>query len=311
MDLFHLGLYQKDAVYSTMKYFGDMFSNGFSCKKITAGFMVIIEMLGCVLFGYARTPCGPELDLTGYQLVFEDEFEGDSLNTDVWKYRALGERRMGFNGKNAVEVKDGKLIISGYYDENGEYGEGWYTGMISLIKNYKRGYFEIKCICNKDKGFWSAFWLQSTTNPYDHEISNGGINGAEIDIFEAMRADKKLKINRNAVTHTIHCNGWDDDPENIDSFSLGSFAGKNIYDEYNTYGLKWTEDEYIFYVNGVESTRCSYGKGVSTVPEEVIVSLEMPSEFSEKIAGNKNYRTQMTVDYVRIYQTEKDIADNG
>ena len=141
--------------------------------------------------------------------------------------------------------------------------------MISLKQDYLRGYFEIRCKYNKDKGFWSAFWIQSPSNPYDHNISQGGIYGAEIDV------------------------------ENIDSRTLGKFkVGNDIYNEYNTYGLEWTEDEYIFYINGVESARSSFGNGVSTIPEEVIVSLELPGSADFE----KDYSTQMVIDYVKIYQ---------
>ncbi len=275
----------------------EIFEN-FSPKKIIASIMLVVELLGSIIFDTPVSPVGTPLDLKGYNLVFCDEFEGDSLNTDVWNHRALGERRGGYNGESQVKVADGNLYITAEYLENGKYGEGWYAGMISLKEHYKQGYFEIRCKCNKDKGFWSAFWIQAD-HPYDHDISQGGINGAEIDIFEAMCADKKLAAHRNVVTQTVHCNGYDDDPVNIDSCCIGDFkVGRDIYDEYNTYGLKWTEDEYIFYINGVETSRCSFGNGVSQVPEEVIVSLELPAE----IPFEKGYTSTMTVDYVKIYQ---------
>jgi len=302
MDMLNFAYRQKASVYAVGDFFRNFFSQGFSIKRIFAGFMVIIEMFGCVIFDNAVTPRGQELNLDGYKLVFCDDFDGDSLNTDAWRYRGSGTRRGGFNAESQAVVKDGNLYLTGEYLENGEYGAGWYTGMISLKEYYCRGYYEIRCKCNKDKGFWSAFWIQAN-HPYDHALSQGGVYGAEIDIFEAMNADAKIKRNRNSVTQTIHCNGWDDDVENIDSRCLGDFyAGKDIYDEYNTYGLEWTEDEYIFYINGVESARSSFGNGVSTVPEEVIVSLEIPETLPEEITSNKDYSTQMVVDYVKIYQ---------
>ena len=239
------------------------------------------------------------MNLDGYSLVFFDDFDGDTLNTDVWKHRGVGARRCGFNAESQAEVRDGNLYLTAEYLEDGKFGAGWYSGMISLKQDYLRGYFEIRCKYNKDKGFWSAFWIQSPSNPYDHNISQGGIYGAEIDIFEAMSADAKLPSSRNSVTQTIHCNGWDDDVENIDSRTLGKFkVGNDIYNEYNTYGLEWTEDEYIFYINGVESARSSFGNGVSTIPEEVIVSLELPGSADFE----KDYSTQMVIDYVKIYQ---------
>lgn len=51
----------------------------------------------------------------------------------------------------------------------------------------------------------------------------------------------------------------------------------NPYEEFNTYGLEWNEDEYIFYINGVETFRTSFG-GVSQNPEYVILSVEMRGE---------------------------------
>lgn len=272
-------------------------------KRIGITLLAIIELFFSACFKTPITPRGEELDLTGYSLVFEDNFDGTELNTDAWRHRGVGARRMGFNAASQAAVKDGNLYITGEYLENGKYGEGWYTGAVALNEKYTRGYFEIRCICNKDKGFWSAFWLQATGSPYDHILSNGGIDAVEIDIFEAMSAGEKTESKRNTVVSTIHCNGVDDDVENIDSQSVGKFyVGNDIYSEYNTYGLKWTEDEYIFYINGVESGRSHFGKGVCINPEEVIVSLEIPDELPEGIASNKAYKTQMIVDYVKIYQ---------
>ena len=73
---------------------------------------------------------------------------------------------------------------------------------------------------------------------------------------------------------------------------------KYIREEYNTYGVKWTGGEDIFYINGVESARASFAAGVSQAEEEVIVSLEIPDE----VTRPTDYCASMVVDYVRIYQ---------
>ncbi len=105
-------------------------------------------------------------------------------------------------------------------------------------------------------------------------------------------------VKRNAVTTAIHCNGGDDNPDKIDSKRIGAFRGNDIYNTFNTYGLEWTEDEYIFYINGVETARSAFSKGVSTAFEEVIVSLEIPVTVSH----GKDFTTSMLVDYVKIWQ---------
>ena len=281
-----------------MYYFSQIFTS-FSPKKIIASILAIIELFGLTILDLPTTPRGQELDLTGYSLVFEDEFNGTELDTSVWDYRGSGPRRGGFNAESQVRVENGNMIMTGDYQTDGTYGEGWYTGMIKLKERYCRGYFEIRCIVNNDPGYWSAFWIQADS-PYTASVSKGGVGGAEIDIFESMGWDDTL--GRDAVTQTIHCAGVDGKEEGFQSMMLGSFYGENIYTEYNTYGLEWTEDEYIFYINGVETRRSSFGNGVSEVPEDVIVSLEIPSE--DVLAGldKDTFSTEFIVDYVRIYQ---------
>ena len=271
----------------------------FSVKKLIASFVIICELLGLIVFDLPLTPRGEELNLDGYTLVFEDEFEGSELNTDIWEYRANGARRGGFNAPSQVSVRDGNLVITAEYLEDGAYGEGWYAGMIRLKERYCKGYFEMRCIANKGKYFWSAYWLQADGS-YTASEAKGGIGGAEIDIFES--ANNVSPLIKGAVTHAIHCAGVDGVEEGFQSMSLGAFYGNNIFEEYNTYGLEWNDDEYIFYINGVETRRSSFGNGVSEIPEEVIVSLEIPTPEELDTLDKDTYLSEFIVDYVRIYQ---------
>ena len=293
VKIFGFGFKETNALRMFIDILSDVFSQG-NIRKFISSFLVLLECFGTFMFGFTATPRGEPLDLAGYECVFVDEFEGDELNTDVWFHRGVGARRVGFNSAETVRVEDGNLIIKGEYLENGTYGAGWYTGAVALKEKYTRGYFEISCKCNDGPGYWSAFWLQADA-PYTPEISKGGIGGAEIDIFESCNPLK----GRNTVDQTIHCSGMKGDTSGgLNTQRVGSFYGKNIYTEYNTYGLMWTEDEYIFYINGIESARTSFADGVSQVPEQVIVSLEIPGEEP----GEIGYEQEFIVDYVKIYQ---------
>ncbi len=299
MEALHFAWRQKQAVYKVGEGFKSIFADGLMPKRIISFLIAFINMfLGIADVG--TIPNGQKLDLTGYKLVFCDEFDGDSVNTDLWYYRGLGTRRAGYTGKDQVKVENGNLVITAEYLKNGCYGEGWYSGKLGTVEKFTKGYFEIRCKCNDGGEIWSAFWTMPTTNDaaYIHDISKGGVGGVELDIFEAPFANDKNLLRRNAITQTIHCNGGDDDVENLDSRCIGYYNGKNIYAEYNTYGLEWTDDEYIFYINGVETTRSSFSAGVCEVPEEIIVSLELPDE----ITFDHDYSTQFIVDYVKIWQ---------
>ena len=277
---------------------------------------IIITVISFILL-FSLTSCnstfvicdGNDLNLDEYELVFCDDFDGNTLDVSVWEYRNVGPlKRHGetldeikqtdhFNHPDQVYVNNGCLVIEGAYTTK-EYGEGWHTASIRLKDFYTYGYFEIKCIPNDSEYFWSAFWLQSD-NSYSHEISKGGIYGAELDIFETYKGHGVST--KNYIASSIHCNGFDEFENKVDSQRVVKAYVKDLRSEYTTFGLMWTEEEYIFYINGVETGRTSFACGTSCVPEEVIISLCVPNE----IDLDKNTTTRFIVDYVKIYQIRK------
>ncbi len=295
-----LGLVYREewALRGIFSHLHEMFT-GFSVKGFFAGLMAVVELFGMLVFGLPTTPRGQELDLTGYELVFYDEFEGDTLNYDNWYHRGEGAQNGGYSNLSQVSLRDGNVVLTGEYREDGAYGPGWYGADIARTQWYTNGYFEIRCICSSGEAFWSAFWLQAH-HPYEAEYSQGGIGGAELDIFECFSKPGQL-FGGNSVTSTIHCAGVNGVQEGFQSAILGDFKGRNIFEEYNTYGLEWTQDEYIFYINGVETTRSTFGNGVSREELLPIISLCVPS--ASKLDGvDKDYKTEYIVDYVKIYQ---------
>lgn len=241
-----------------------------------------------------------------YVLVFEDNFDGGSFDLDKWNYRATGKRRCGFNSPGQVSVENGNLIIRQQY-RDGEFGPGWYSGMINIKKRFLRGYFEIRCICsdhNRPDGFWSAFWLQAP-NPYDAEISRGGPGGAEIDVIEGFR---DAATGEPGVESNIHVKGMKNPPPDSGCTEHLQVVRKNIpdcYTAFHTYACEWTDKVYRFFVDGELTCETSWGDGVSAVDEEVIVSLELPGECGHR----HDYTTEFIVDYVRVYQKPGDLRE--
>lgn len=82
MDLMKFAYRQKAVVYRVGEVFTSIFAAGFHPKKIIAFLIALLEaVIGIADRG--QTPLGQKLDLTGYSLVLCDEFDGDSLNTDL------------------------------------------------------------------------------------------------------------------------------------------------------------------------------------------------------------------------------------
>ena len=81
------------------------------------------------------------------------------------------------------------------------------------------------------------------------------------------------------------------------------------YEEFNTYGVEWNENEYIFYINGTETGRSSFG-GITEVPEYLLLTVEVGGSggkagesWAGKALAKDAETTAFIVDYVRVYQS--------
>lgn len=251
-------------------------------------------------------PMGQKVDMEKFRITFEENFDGE-LDRSIWsghyQYGNTTEARKGsYWNQYLAETKDGNLIIPVVYLENGMGGKGagWYSAGIDTDSDapngfsQKFGYFECRCILPKGADIWSAFWLMNS-GVFDEDGS--GRDGTEIDIFES---DCYGDFMENSVTSNLHFDGYGDAHQKHGAKKF--LTGNNPYEEFNTYGLEWNENEYIFYINGIETFRTSFG-GVSQNEEYLILSVEMKGE-----NGVPEYRdasgeeAEFIVDYVKAYQ---------
>ena len=253
--------------------------------------------------GCTVTPCYREIpafdssrvEAEGYGLVLEERFDGDSLDLTQWEI-ANREYRIGYETSSQVSVSEGNLILTGEYRTDGSFGEGWYGASVNLQQRYCRGYFEARIRASETIGkgngdYWSAFWIEGS-NPYDPDASQGGLGpgGAELDILENFGPD--------CTTCTVHVSGYEGN-DGISSQHAEIFdLGNNYVDDYHVYSLFWTEEYYEYYLDGVLLNHTSFGYGTSSSEEIVILSLEVPRNFS---IGQDVVR-KMYVDYLRIWQ---------
>ena len=296
-EYFHFAYRQRTAFLAAVDTLKEILSAKVPFTKIGAAFMAVVELFSAAFWDTPRTPRGPELNLTGYELVFEDEFDGDALDWDTWE--------VVFGYADTVTVKDGNLVLTAEYREDGVDGPLWYRADLGTKEQFRYGYYEIRCKVfpnNSRQDIWSGFWL-TNDNVYDAEISRGGIGSCEIDICESVADVNRNQTVPDTMTPALWCNGVDDDPDTIDGVNLGRWYVNNPSEEFNTYGLLWTEDCYIWYINGVESLRVNdYGSGPSQAFEQIRVSLCIPVCGHDNVSRGHDESADMTVDYVRLYQ---------
>jgi beta-glucanase (GH16 family) len=238
--------------------------------------------------GLRGDPALPPALAGKYALFWSDEFDGTTLDASKWNYRKLGPRGAAIDAKDMVALDgQGHLVLTVR-----RVGDTIHAAMIGTQGKFETtyGYFECRAKLQKSYGPGSAFWLQSPT--IGRPVGNPKAAGAEIDIFEYFDPTAKR------VPHTLHWDGY-----GVDHQSTGS-KGRlvaDLADGFHTFGVEWTPEKYVFYVDGEESFRTR--QAVSQAREYLILSYlaeeDWQAEAVNKVPG---FSDSVVFDYVRVYK---------
>jgi len=238
-----------------------------------------------------------------YQLLWSDEFDGDTLDTDIWSHELGGsgwgndELQYYTDSTNNSYVNDGslfiKLIKESYQSNN-------YTSARLVTKNnheFKYGIVEMRAKLPIGKGTWPAFWMMPADSYY-----GGWPNSGEIDIMEHVGYDL------GTVHHSIHTELFNH-PNHTQKG--GSETHENVDSEFHTYQLEWLPDKLIFSVDEEEVFTYEVNqydcvkKGHWPFDKDFFVILNLAFGGSWGAAqGIDSTVTEATfeIDYVRVYQ---------
>jgi beta-glucanase (GH16 family) len=217
-----------------------------------------------------------------WKLVWHDEFDGDRLDESKWDVPPDGRRRDAWWMRKAISL-DGKghLVISTL-----EEGDKYIDGCVRTRGKFEHafGYWVARIELQSQPGHWSAFWLMGSGVG---KIGDGGRDGTEIDIMEKPWLDDR-------VQHALHWDGYGKAHR-----SEGKVAHvPGVMKGFHTFGLLWTPQQYVFYVDGKETWRTTAG-GVCQVPLYIKLSDEV-GKWGGDIRKAK-LPDRFVVDYVRVY----------
>lgn len=266
----------------------------------------------------------------GWYETLVDEFDGDSLNENIWvcsphaiRWESQKKGNDLYNNywcDDMVTVKDGNVEIrsvettnhvcsKGICPSTGRFTSGIETRRIigdpndnkgnkdDLLFAQAFGYYEARVKIPNGSGMWSAFWLQSSNQ---RKVGKQGIDGTEIDIYESAF----IKNPKN-MGHALLWDGYGEDGRS-EAYILDT--GKNLYDGYHTFALKWTPTYYVFYIDG-EPTYATNGGDVSQVREFLRLTIEIDAgdewgPHGQKIGNFTNNDTVFYIDYVKVLQNK-------
>ncbi|MBO4546682.1 MAG: family 16 glycosylhydrolase [Treponema sp.] len=218
-------------------------------KKLIAAapFLAIAVLLlaGCSQKKEAIAPTTPapglQSDLyTDADLVWEENFDGDSLNMDNWKFETHepgwvnAELQAYVTSPENTYVKDGCLVIQALKNKKtNEYTSGRINTFGKHV--FKYGRFEARIKVPSGKGFLPAFWMMPSSEGYYGPWPRCG----EIDIMEVLGDET------NRAFGTIHYGEPHTQQQGKYTLTEGDFSK-----EFHVYAVEWDPGEFRWYVDG-------------------------------------------------------------
>ena len=180
-------------------------------------------------------------------LIWEENFENEFLDTNHWNIYSgngcpelcgFGNHELQYyeNDFNTINIKDGKLFISAYFNS---LANSFKSAKITTNGkvDFQTGYLEVVAQLPNAVGTWPAVWLLPSLErklnwPYD----------GEIDIMENVGYDS-CKIFGTIHTKAYnHVNGT----QKSDSIFI-----VNAHQDFHTYALNWTDSVLEWYVDTI------------------------------------------------------------
>ncbi|MFQ7156910.1 MAG: family 16 glycosylhydrolase [Merdimonas faecis] len=249
-----------------------------------------------------------ELSYEGYELKWEDQFEGSSLNRDDWNVElhdpgwVNNELQAYVDSEENIYIKDGKLVLKPVEKEEEGGGVSYTSGRVNTQNkhDFKYGLFEARVKVPEGQGFLPAFWMMPTNENLYGQWPRCG----EIDIMEV------LGHKTDTCYGTIHYGNPHSESQGSHTLTEGSFS-----EEYHVFDVEWEPGRISWYVDRrlIHTENDWYsateGQGKITYPAPfdqpfyIILNLAVGGNWP----GNPDSDTDIEnaayyIDYVKVYQ---------
>ncbi|MBQ9124422.1 MAG: glycoside hydrolase family 16 protein [Acholeplasmatales bacterium] len=285
-------------------------------KLLILSFTITALLVGCN--GKDNNENNDEMIIPeGYELYWNDEFDGDELNLEYWNYMygdgsmygnpGWGNQEAQYYQEENVSVEDGKLVITARKESVGNYE---YTSARLSTKDkvaIKYGRIEASISLPEVEGMWPAFWmLPESDTPYGEWPTSG-----EIDIMEARgrvndMTSAALHYNSSSGGHTYQ--------------TKTKIFRDDTISSYHVYALEWTEYKMTWYVDdeeffSIDNDPSKPGQKWYSAADptsytapfdhefHILLNMAVGGHFDDfTLPPNDFAEAQMKVDYVRIFK---------
>lgn len=244
------------------------------------------------------SPTAAPWDRKGWELVWQDEFDGPELDRTNWTFDIGGngwgnqEWQAYTDEPENIRIEDGMLVIEAREDPTLPAGRPYSSARLKTqgLHAWTYGRIEARMKLPYGQGIWPALWMLGDNN-------KGWPASGEIDILEHIGREPTN------IYGTVHAPGYSGGDGVGGSLTLPEGT---LYDDFHVYAIEWEANEIRWYFDDQEFFKLT--------PEDVPAAWIFDHDFflimnvavGGRWPGYPNDTTVfpqfLLVDYVRVYQ---------
>lgn len=244
------------------------------------------------------------LEHEGYKLVWQDEFEGNMINSAHWGFDigdgcpnlcGWGNNELQYYRAENAWVAENVLTIEARQEN---YGNRNYTSARVISrgkKSFKYGRVDIRALLPRGQGMWPALWMLG-----NNISAVGWPKCGEIDIMEMIGGSNR----ENQCYGTLH---WDDGQGHASYGTKFTLPSKTFADAYHVFSIIWDANSIKWYVNDQPYTQVNItSPEMSEFHQEFwfIMNVAVGGIWPGNPDASTKFPQQMKVDYIRVFQQD-------
>lgn len=290
-------------------------------------------LLPALLFSGALSAAPPSADPTpqrlrnaGWELVWADEFDGETLDTEKWNTTDSYGRDACFGGGNqeqqcysenhsTIRLLEGHLALIAHPADNLPNGKSFQSARIQSRGklDIRYGRIEASLKLPVGQGVWPAFWMLPSDRAYGDWPHSG-----EIDIMEAVNIGTPCKHCSGGIENRVYGSAYFSDKWPRKGALVNPVELVNVQ-SFNRFAVEWTPDTITWLINDVAyasinskdwHSRHEAAAGNPRAPFDqdfhLILNLAIGGNWPEhqNLGGisRDGFPKFLLVDYVRVYR---------
>lgn len=270
--------------------------NSFLSKFLFINLMLIqFGFTSCSKNDSTTNPADSIPQIPGYTLVWNDEFDAQSIDLTKWSYEVNGDG----GGNNELQyytskstnsfIENGSLVIQALKENY--LGKEYTSARIRTLNkgDWTYGRFEFSAKLPYGQGLWPAIWML----PSDWEYGGWPASG-EIDIMELLGHEPYK------VYGTIHYGTSANHLQNGTSYQLPS---STFFADYHTFALEWDSTGMRWYIDGNKYFTVAHGQPFDK-RFHILLNVAVGGNWPGSPDNTTTFPQKMFIDYVRVYKKD-------